>query len=57
MATIKDVAKISGVTVTTVSRVLNNRGYISDATRKKVHDTMEELDYNPNELASSILVS
>ena len=54
MATIKDVAKLSGVTVTTVSRVLNNRGYISDATRKKVNDAMEELDYKPNELARSL---
>ena len=32
MATLKDVAKASGLTVGTVSRVLNNRGYISDKT-------------------------
>ena len=36
MATLKDVAKASGLTVGTVSRVLNNRGYISDKTREKV---------------------
>lgn len=54
MATIKDVSKIAGVTVTTVSRVLNNRGYISDATRKKVYEAMKELNYQPNELARSL---
>lgn len=51
MATLKDVAKASGLTVGTVSRVLNNRGYISDKTREKVYRVMKELDYQPNEMA------
>ena len=54
MATLKDVAAKSGVTVTTVSRVLNNRGYISDETRKKVYAAMKELNYQPNEIARSL---
>lgn len=55
MATIHDVAKIANVSVTTVSRVLNNRGYISEATRMKVYQTMEQLNYQPNEIARSLL--
>lgn len=51
MATLKDVAKASGLTVGTVSRVLNNRGYISDKTREKVYQVMKDLNYQPNETA------
>ena len=54
MANIKDVAKLSGLSVGTVSRVLNNRGYISGETRKKVNSAMKQLNYVPNELAKSI---
>ena len=43
MATLKDVAKETGLTVSTVSRVLNNRGYISEETRKKVYEAMKKL--------------
>ncbi len=55
MATIKDVAREAGLTVGTVSRVLNNRGYISEKTREKVHRVMRELNYRPNEVARSLL--
>ena len=54
MATLKDVAAEAGLTVTTVSRVLNNRGYISEETREKVHAAMKKLNYRPNELARSL---
>ncbi|MBS5934218.1 MAG: LacI family DNA-binding transcriptional regulator [Clostridiales bacterium] len=54
MATLKDVAVRSGVTVTTVSRVLNNRGYISKETRDKVYAAMKDLNYQPNEIARSL---
>ncbi|WP_284640757.1 LacI family DNA-binding transcriptional regulator [Paenibacillus silviterrae] len=55
MATIHDVAVKAGVSVTTVSRVLNNRGYISEETRRKVYACMEELNYHPNDIARSLL--
>jgi LacI family sucrose operon transcriptional repressor len=54
MATLKDVAKEAGLTVGTVSRVLNNRGYISDDAREKVNSAMKKLNYHPNEVARSL---
>jgi len=51
---LEDVAKTAGVSPTTVSRVLNNRGYISEKTRKKVEDAIKELNYYPNDLARSL---
>ncbi|MEC3655150.1 LacI family DNA-binding transcriptional regulator [Bacillus siamensis] len=51
---IHDVAKIAGVSSTTVSRVLNNRGYISEKTKEKVYKAMEEINYFPNDLARSL---
>lgn len=54
MATLKDVAKEAGLTVGTVSRVLNNRGYISENAREKVDEAMKKLNYHPNEVARSL---
>lgn len=54
MVTIKDVAAASGLNVGTVSRVINNRGYISRQTREKVEQSMRALNYHPNEVARSL---
>lgn len=48
MATIKDIAKHAGVSVATVSRVINNSGYVSSNTRKDVERAITELNYIPN---------
>lgn len=55
MATLKDVANETGLTVSTVSRILNNRGYISQKSRDKVCEAMKKLNYQPNEVARSLL--
>ena len=54
MATLKDVASLAGVTVTTVSRMMNGRCNVSPATRAKIEDAMKELDYHPNEFARGL---
>lgn len=53
--TIKDIAKIAGVTTTTVSMALNNRPRISAATREKILKIAKELDYKPDLLARSLI--
>lgn len=54
MATIKDVSQEAGLSIGTVSRILNNRGYISEEARKKVDLAMKKLNYQPNEVARSL---
>jgi len=46
--TITDVAKAAGVSVPTVSRVLNNKAYVSDETRQKVNEAVRNLGYAPH---------
>ncbi|WP_408009817.1 LacI family DNA-binding transcriptional regulator [Pseudalkalibacillus sp. A8] len=48
MANIRDVAKTAGVSVTTVSRVLNNHPYVSEEKRKLVLEAIEEMNYHIN---------
>lgn len=49
-----DVAQLAGVSPTTVSRVINNYGSLSQKTIDKVHAAMKELNYQPNSLARSL---
>jgi LacI family transcriptional regulator len=51
MTTIRDVAKRAGVSVTTTSYALNDTGSIGEATRKRVLEAAEELNYHPNAFA------
>jgi DNA-binding LacI/PurR family transcriptional regulator len=54
MPTIKDVAKRANVSVATVSRVINNTGYVNVETRAMVEEAIKDLGYVPNELARSL---
>ncbi|WEV69071.1 LacI family DNA-binding transcriptional regulator [Bifidobacterium sp. ESL0775] len=54
MATITDVAHRANVSKNTVSRYLNNRGYISKETRGKIQDAIDSLHYQPNQIARSL---
>ena len=54
MVTIKEVAKLAGVSPTTASYALNNRPEVKEATRNKVQWAAKQLNYVPNKLAQSI---
>ncbi len=54
MATIYEVSKRAGVSLATVSRVMNDSGRVSDKTRAKVLAAMDELNYRPNFIAQSL---
>ncbi len=55
MATIKDIAKAAGVSLATVSRVINNGPKVGDATRERIKKIMEEMDYRPNANARALV--
>ena len=54
MATINDVAKRAGMSVATVSRVLNNSPNVLQESRKRIQEAIAELDYHPNMLGSNL---
>jgi DNA-binding LacI/PurR family transcriptional regulator len=54
VATVADVAKKAGVSVSTAARVLSGRGYAAEDTRRLVLDAAKELGYVPNQIARSL---
>ncbi|MDR3173802.1 MAG: LacI family DNA-binding transcriptional regulator [Treponema sp.] len=54
MANIRDVAERAGVGIGTVSRVLNNSGYVSAEARLKIEQAMAELEFTPNQMARNL---
>ncbi len=54
MATIKDVARLAGVSTTTVSHVINKTRFVAEATQKKVWSAIDDLNYAPSAVARSL---
>ena len=52
--TIKDIARESGVGISTVSRVINNTGYVSNEVRRRVMKVMKDYNYVPNSSARNL---
>ncbi|PKI13877.1 LacI family DNA-binding transcriptional regulator [Colwellia sp. 12G3] len=57
MATIYEVSALAGVSLSSVSRVLNDHEHVSEKTKKKVMAAMAELEYRPNSVARSLASS
>jgi len=57
MATLKEVAKKAGVSITTVSRVINGSSKVNGETRERVQKAMIQLDYQPNRVAQRLRAS
>ena len=53
---IKEIARLAGTSVATVSRVINQNGRFSKETEKRVREIIEKYNYRPNELARSLRV-
>ncbi|MGW9527654.1 LacI family DNA-binding transcriptional regulator [Paenibacillus terrae] len=57
MTTIKDIARVAGVSVTTVSRALNGYDDVNEATRRKIMQVAKDLNYSPNILARGLVMN
>lgn len=54
MATIKDIARMTGLSETTISRFMNNHPYVSNEARAAIERALEEIEYRPNASARSL---
>ena len=52
--TIYDISKLAGVSIATVSRVLNNSSKVKESTRQKIMDIIDEFGYTPNSSARAM---
>lgn len=55
--TIYEVAKVAGVSLATVSRVINNQGNVTEKTKQRVQETIEKLGFRPSSIARSLATS
>lgn len=54
MPNIREIAKITGLSIATVSRYINNNGYVSAESGKKIQSAIDQLNYTPNALARAM---
>ena len=54
MATIKDIAKLCGVSEGTVDRAINDRAGINPETKKRIMEVVEQMNYKPDRIAQSL---
>lgn len=57
VVTIRDVAQLAGVSPATVSKVMNNTPYVSEAARQRVQEAAKKLNFRPNSIARSLKMS
>ena len=55
--TIKEIAKLANVSTSTISRVVNNSGYVKTDVRERVEKIIEETGYRPNAYAKALLLN
>jgi len=51
---IKDIARLAGVSIGTVDRVIHNRGEVAEKTKQKIQDILKETNYSPNVMAQAL---